>query len=59
MMGMGMRCYNPVGNFPLTSLILAMAVDVGLWAPPCLVAEGALRKQSHRFARGRIRLDGG
>jgi hypothetical protein len=24
MMGMGMRCYNPMGNYPLTSLVLAM-----------------------------------
>jgi hypothetical protein len=23
MMGMGMRCYNPMGNSPLTSLVLS------------------------------------
>jgi hypothetical protein len=31
MMGMGMRCYNPVGNSPLTSLCPAKASRQRLW----------------------------
>jgi hypothetical protein len=45
MMGMGMGCYNPVGNSPLTSLVASPATLCG-WPGPVEVApkHGALLK---------------
>jgi hypothetical protein len=49
-----MRCYNPVGNSPLTSLIAAVRIEQGR-APPD--REGSRRRGSERGAASDVKQD--